>query len=345
MRILLLSNMYPSKEKPYAGIFVKNQFEEIGNQMRKDEQVDIFYMPRRFTGKLGTILKYIRAFFLFIPFIFRKYDLIHLHFFYPLIYLVWIYKKIHPNATAVVTFHGKDITVAVTEKNKKHLKKLAESVDFAIPVGKTLASMVQAKLHLETGMVLPVGVDDRIFRPEENVEKCYDFVWIGSFIHRKGIDLLIQAIRQLDRDDVTFCFCGSGEYIEELQDLAKSYPISIKQNLTQPEISRLLNQARFFVLMSRNEGFPTATIEAMYCGIPVLTSDIPQFLEQVNPGVNGYTTPLGDVAAVAEKLGALKDLSDSEYSKLSKGALKSFRELSLQNVCSQLLNAYRKLAK
>ena len=345
MRVLLISNMYPSKEKPYAGIFVKNQFEEIGSQMSENEQIEIFYMPRKFTGKLGSVLKYIRAFFLFLPFVFKKYDIVHLHFFYPLIYLLWFYKKIHPGAKTVVTFHGKDITVAVTESNKGQLRRLAKSIDFSIPVGQTLAALVQEKLQLETGRILPVGVDNRIFKPEPDKDKIYDFISIGSFIHRKGIDLLIEAIRVLDRKDIRFCFCGSGEYISGLRDLEKTYPITIKQNLTQPEISGLLNESRYFVLMSRNEGFPTATIEAMYCGLPVLTSDIPQFLEQVESGVNGYTTPLGDIKALAGRLEGLKDLPGQEYRTLSEGASESFKELSLQNVCKQLLDIYRNLNK
>lgn len=95
--------------------------------------------------------------------------------------------------------------------------------------------------------------------------------------------------------------------------------------------------------MSRNEGFPTATIEAMYCGIPVITSDIPQFKEQVVEGVNGYIVPLNDSEALKAKFTGLMHISEAEYLKLQQGALNSFKELSLRQVCDELIHIYRKL--
>ena len=81
MKILIISNMYPSREKSFAGIFVKNQYEAIRDIMVNDE-IDIFYMRRRFTSKLGSALKYISAVFGFVKFLFKRYDIIHLHYLY-----------------------------------------------------------------------------------------------------------------------------------------------------------------------------------------------------------------------------------------------------------------------
>jgi glycosyltransferase involved in cell wall biosynthesis len=95
--------------------------------------------------------------------------------------------------------------------------------------------------------------------------------------------------------------------------------------------------------MSRNEGFPTATIEAMYCGVPVITSDIPQFKEQLKQGYNGYLIPLEDYNALAKKLDSLKDISKEDYDVLCEGAINSFKELSLQNVCKKLISIYKQI--
>ncbi len=186
MKILLISNMYPSEEKPYAGIFVKSQFIEIKRLLGPEDSIEIFYMKRQFTSPLGTVFKYLRAFISFTRHLFRRYDIVHLHFFYPLIYLVWIYKKIHPKTKIAVTFHGKDITTLVHDKNKRQLRKIARIIDFTIPVGKTIAAMMKEKLELAIGKILPVGVNNNVFYYDNNQAKEYDFIWIGSFIHRKG---------------------------------------------------------------------------------------------------------------------------------------------------------------
>ena len=336
--------MYPSKQKPYAGIFVKNQYLQIAADVTDGDAVDIFYMEREFTSIVGSIWKYLKSLFRFLPFLFRKYDIIHLHFFYPLIYFVWAYKKIHSSTRVVVTFHGKDITVAVNDKNKLHLREISKVIDYTIPVGETLAKIMVDKLNLPVGCILPVGVNDRVFYKEQGVVKIFDYIFIGSFIQRKGIDTVIKAINKLDGTNLKFCFCGSGNYLEELQELQKKYDIVIKQNQSQNELRTLINQSKFFLLMSRNEGFPTATVEALYCGVPIITSDIPQFKEQVSVGVNGFMVPEGDVVGLTKMLTDLRRIDEETYDALQKGALASFKQISLKSVCEKLIMIYTKLA-
>lgn len=335
--------MYPSKQKAYAGIFVKNQFDELKTMLNQNDILDIYFMRRQFTSRWGSLVKYLKAFVSFIPYFFKKYDIVHLHFFHPLIYLVWSYKKLHPKTKVVVTFHGIDITQKVNKKNQRHFQSIAKVIDHTIPVGKTLALLVQEKLKLKIGSTLPVGVNNNVFYVESNVDKIYDFIFIGSFIHRKGIDTVLDAIKELNNQNASFCFCGSGEYLKDLIELQKDYNITIKQNQTQHQLRRLLNQSRFFLIMSRNEGFPTATIEAMYCGVPVITSDIPQFKEQVQDCYNGYLISLDDYMGLANKMQSLLLIQNNEYLELSNGASNSFKELSLKNVCKELISIYRNL--
>ena len=345
MKILLLTNMYPSKEKPYGGIFVQNQYRAIKKQLGSEDRIQIFYMRRKITRGVGTLWKYLRAGLRFIPHLFHTYEIVHLHFFYPLIYLVYAYKKLHPGVKVVVTFHGSDINYAVNERNSQHLSKIAKCVDFAIPVGSTIAGKVNQKLNLEPGMILPVGVDREVFYPQESTPKTYDFIWVGSFKEVKGIDLMIACIQKLDRKDLKYCFCGSGPYLPQLLELQKQYDIEIRQNVSQKDLGTLLNQSHFFVLLSRNEGFPTATIEAMYCGVPVLTSDIPQFKEQVTEGINGYTVPLENIDATVAKMSELAEIDSEKYRSLQQGALQSLEAFSLEKVCANLIDVYRNVTR
>ena len=344
MKILKVSNMYPSKQKAYAGIFVKNQYEELQKQIQEDDQLEIFYMKRAFTGKVGSLLKYASAFIRFTPYLFKKHDVVHVHYFYPLVLLAWFKKKIWPKTKIVVTFLGRDINSQVNESNQDFYRKISKSVDYSIPVGVTMAQQVEKKLGLNRVSVLACGVDENIFYPEKETPKEFDYVFVGSFIHRKGIDTIIEAIKKLDpADGISFCFCGSGEYLSQLEELAKDYAITIKQNQTQSQIRGLLNKGKFFLLMSRAEGFATATTEAFFCGVPVLLSDIPNFIEQVEEGKNGYNVPLGNADALKTKLEELHQLPDDTYQAMSEAAVKSFRNASLQVVCSEIYKIYEEL--
>jgi glycosyltransferase involved in cell wall biosynthesis len=335
--------MYPSKEKKYSGIFVKNQFEQIKTMMSEGEEIDIFFMRRKITSTIGSITKHFGAFFRFIPFLFKKYDVLHLHSFFPLIFSAWLYKKIHPSTQFVVTFHGLDINQQVNQKNQKVMRFFAKSIDFTIPVGKEVARNVEEKLNLPIGKILPVGVDQHTFYQEKGIEKKYDYLFVGSFFEVKGIDLLYNSLLKLD-PAITFCVVGKGEKYEPLfEALTKKNPnITLKVDLSHNELRSLYNQSKFLVLPSRSEGFPTVTIEAMYCGTPVITSDIPQFKEQVRENENGFCFPLAEPRKLDELLGNLMQISTSEYQRLQQGALTSFKDISLTSVCSQLLEIYRK---
>lgn len=342
MKILFISNMYPSKEKTYAGIFVKNQFEELKTIIDKNDSLEIFYMKRAFTSKTGSVVKYLLAFFRFIPLIFKRYDIIHVHYFYPLILLAWMNKKLHRGTKIVVTFLGRDINTQVHESNQSFYSKIANEIDYSIPVGITMAELVKKKLNLTRIKVLPCGVNSNVFYKEENTTKKFDFIFVGSFIYRKGIDTIIEAIRSMPKDvDLNFCFCGSGNFLEELELLQKEYNITIKQNQTQDQLRHLLNESKFFLLMSRAEGFATATTEAFFCGVPVLTSDIDNFKEQVTEGINGYISPLGDAEKLRENLIKLSAINGDTYNKLVTGALGSFKDASLNNVCKEIYSIYK----
>ncbi|WP_417237346.1 MULTISPECIES: glycosyltransferase family 4 protein [Flavobacteriaceae] len=344
MNILLVTNMYPSKEKAYAGIFVKNQYEELKRIFDKDDAIEIFYMKRQFTSKLGSLIKYLKAFLGFIPYLFKKYDVVHLHFFYPLIYLVWMYKKLHPKTKVVVTFHGSDINEKINSKNERHFKKVSKCIDFAIPVGKELADNVTIKLGLKTGRTLSAGVDNRVFYQEPLKDKIYDYIFVGSFLKIKGVDLLLESISKLPKD-FSFCIVGKGEYYEaEIKRMInEGFNITLKIDQSQNELRSLFNQSRFLVQPSREEGFGLVVAEAMFCGLPVIVSNVGGFKEQVVNGKNGYLFKKEDVIQIKEYLLTLKNVDKSKYIELCENALNDSKELSLQNVCRELYGIYKKL--
>jgi len=342
MKVLVITSMYPSPEKKYSGIFVKNQFEGVRDNLDDNETIEIFFMKRRITGLLGSITKHIWAFFRFIPYLFKKYDVIHLHSFFPLIGSAWLYKLFHRKTKFIVTFHGLDINQQVHRKNQRLMRFFARKIDYTIPVGREVARNVEKKLNLPIGKILPVGVDNATFYQEKNVSKKYDYIFVGSFFEVKGIDILYETLKKLD-PSVRFCVVGKGDAYEPIfKSMAEDKNnISLFVDQSHDALRTLYNKSRFLVLPSRSEGFPTVTIEAMFCGTPVITSDIPQFKEQVQEGKNGFMFPLDQPEKLLELLSNLVSMPTSEYQELVAGALNSFGHIALDKVCESLLTIYR----
>lgn len=342
VKILVVSNMYPSIEKAYSGIFVKNQYEKTKELLHRDK-IDIFFLRRSYTSRIGSVFKYIKTGFKFIPHLFKRYDVVHLHFFFPLILLVWFYKICHPNTKLIVTFHGSDINLLVTDRNKKYFRFFAKKIDFTIPVGQQVSKNIKTKLHLKTGKILPVGINDAIFYHDPQLIKKYDLIFVGSFLKIKGVDILYDIVKQSNKS-IRFCIVGKGlEYEKMFRDLQNQgyQNISLKIDQSQNQLRVLYNQSRFLILPSRSEGFPTVTLEAMYCGTPVLTSDIPQFKEQITAGYNGFMFPIKNISVIIELIEQKLKIPEVDYAKLKLAALESHKQYALTNVCHELIKIYK----
>ena len=338
IKVLYISNMYPSKAKAYAGIFVKKQVDYIQKNYKNQVELSIYTLKRTFTSSIGSILKYIFFFIKFLPYLFKKYDVVHIHYLVPTIILGFIYKLFHPKTLLVVTLHGRDITVQYPN-NKKLFSYTASYIDLIIPVGETLRKMAVCHFPKTEMKILPVGVDDNIFKVKR-VGKEYDFIFVGSLIKRKGIDTLLDALREENKYQFKILIIGSGEFEKELSMLKSQHIITILKNLNQNEIADNLSLSKWLILPSRNEGFPTVTIEAMFCGIPVIGSDIPQIKEQVYPFKNGLLFPVENASELLQIMNKAFEVEVSKYNKYCKNASNSFKELGLSKVCSILISLY-----
>lgn len=350
MKVLLISNMYPSEQKPYAGIFVKNQFEELQERMEASESVSIHYMLRTFTGPIGSMWKYFVTFFKFTPHYFKSYEVIHLHYFYPLIICAWIYKLLHPKTKVICTFHGTDVTTQLSGGlNQKIFYYLSQCIDLGIPVGKMMQDEVNKKLAPIPTTVLCAGVNHHFFYPPKQTiprsDKIFDFTWVGTFEHRKGLDLYVKAIRKLDRKDLKFCFIGSGPLELLLDELKHEFNLTIINDLNQNQIREEFYRSQYQILCSRNEPFGLVVSEAMFCGVPACVTASGGMAEQVQNGVNGFIANEIHVEGIMDMMQRALDLPDDLYSHYSQMAIKNTEIFSLDSVVTKHLKFYRSLAQ
>lgn len=97
----------------------------------------------------------------------------------------------------------------------------------------------------------------------------------GSFIERKGISLLARVLNSLN--DVYSIFIGTGPKPPQCKNILFCGP------LKNEEISLYLNASNAFVLPSLSEGCSNAIVEAMACGLPIISSNLPFNEDILNP--------------------------------------------------------------
>jgi glycosyltransferase involved in cell wall biosynthesis len=134
---------------------------------------------------------------------------------------------------------------------------------------------------------------------------------VGRFSRQKNFPLLIRAFAQLRRSrPARLVILGDGEARPEVEALVRSLGLSGDVDLPGFDLNpfRYMRRASVYVLSSDWEGLPTALIEAMACGAPIVSTDcVGGPREILLDGRFGRIVSRGDAAALAAALAATLD--------------------------------------
>jgi glycosyltransferase involved in cell wall biosynthesis len=138
---------------------------------------------------------------------------------------------------------------------------------------------------------------------------------IGRLEAQKGFDMLLKAFAQSAQQHPgwTLKIIGDGSRREQLQALAAALQIGDRviweRAVKEPE--KELNRSDLFVLSSRYEGLPLVLLEAMACGLPVVSFDCPSGpREVINDGEDGILVPPNEIEALAGSMSRLMSSED-----------------------------------
>lgn len=144
-------------------------------------------------------------------------------------------------------------------------------------------------------LVLPsLFVDADIFHPLPDLEKVYDVAFVGRLAANKGLFTLIDAFAQARTmyPDIRLGILGSGPLRKEIDRQIKLHLLADKVTVidrvdSAEEVARFYNQSKMLVCASTAEGGPRVTVEAMACGIPVISTPVGVMRELIVDGENG----------------------------------------------------------
>ncbi len=156
-------------------------------------------------------------------------------------------------------------------------------------------------------VVPSIYLDHRLVSSTRNAEKKFDLVFAARLAHNKG---LMQAIRTLALlPAATLLVIGDGPVRHRAEMLVRSLGIVSRITFSgwlpaSGEVLSAIASGRLFVMNSRSEGNPRVAIEAMACGVPVLSTKVGIMPDVIVDGINGMFTD-GSSKNIAAKAGAL----------------------------------------
>ena len=241
-------------------------------------------------------------------------------------------------------------------------------------VAATLAELSQLQfLYKANGSkisIVPPGVDTLHFYPIHKDEakeyvgiqpSCNVLLFVGRIEPLKGLDVLFEAIIQMRQNGVfnhtPFCLSVIGGDPEESLEAMSAEMLHLKSlrdqfglqdmvallgRRSQDSLPYHYSAAEVVVVPSHYESFGMVALEAMACGTPVVASDVGGLAYLVKDGQTGFTVPVAEPAALAEKLTLL--LQDQELrQRMGQQAAEYAREYSWEIIVNRLCELYAEL--
>jgi glycosyltransferase involved in cell wall biosynthesis len=242
VRALIVSNMYPTAERPALGPFVRDQVEAL--RRRDDVEIELFAFgpgPRALANAARTLRSRYRG---------QRFDIVHAHF--GLTAWPAVLSRLGP---VVVTLLGNDLLV---RRSYLATRAILPFTALTAAVSRDFSKNLPGAGTKRRVAVLPVGIDVHRFRPIPRAEA--------------------RARLGLDPDGPYLLFPHDPKRplkrYDRAVEAAGDVPLLTLGGVPPDEVPYWINAANAVLVPSATEGFGLAVIEALACGVPALGTPV-----------------------------------------------------------------------
>ena len=159
------------------------------------------------------------------------------------------------------------------------------------------------------------------------------YVYIGHIREEKGVKDILKSAELLS-NDYEFDFYG---HLCDIKENVFNKNCTYRGVVKPENVLNVLSQYDVLILPSywKGEGYAGVIIEALSLGLPVIASNIKNFQEIIDDGINGYLVSVKNPLSIVN---AIKKIKQKNYKMLSKLAYKSFKQFDCECVYTNYLN-------
>ena len=285
--------------------------------------------------------------------IFKKYkpDIINTHLYViPYVILPAFLRKIKVKVHTVHSIASREIS----SKFKRKIIKMAYKYFGFIPIGISdyVKKSIVEEYKLKNSKVECIynGIDTNKFTLIDKYihNNQIIFINVGRMNENKNQILLIEAFKLVKEkiQNSKLYIVGDGELRNKIEE--KIIALDLQSDVVLrgkiEDINNELNQASVFVLSSDFEGLPLSVLEAMSCGLPIVTTDAGGVIDIVKNNYNGFIVEKKNKSELANAM--IKMCNDKEL--LKKMGIKSYefsKKYDIKKVANEYENLYSRLLK
>lgn len=220
--------------------------------------------------------------------------------------------------------------IAQKELNKFLIKIMRLAYKFfkftPVAISETVKESIHEVYHIPLDKIPCIynGIDTlqykcKFIKHEDNI----NIIHVGRFSIQKNHKLLINAFYEALKinSNMKLHLVGDGQLLQDIIDFVEKIGIReyvVFEGLTA-KVEDILNKSDIFILTSDWEGLPLSVLEAMACGLPIVSTKAGGVVDILNEGENCILTEIGDQKALTQailKLAAHRELRE-QFSKKS----------------------------
>lgn len=192
-------------------------------------------------------------------------------------------RRVLPEMPLVTTCHSTDLRQFIQCRNlRTRVLSHCRGIDRILSLSRDQTKQIADLYGIDANRIDIVGggFSAELFRrAEKPVPPPVQLLYAGKLSYSKGVDLLLDCCRRLNRLPIHLHLAGSGTGEEEARclELAKKLgaDITVHGRLAQYQLARLMGTCHLFILPSFFEGLPLVLLEALSSGCRVITTDLP----------------------------------------------------------------------
>ena len=223
--------------------------------------------------------------------------------------------------------------------------------DKLITINKEDFELAKTKFHAKEVHYIPgVGVDLSRFenvqvdrnekRREIGVpEDAVLLFSVGELNENKNHQIIVKALAKLDNPNIHYAIAGVGDKKDYLLNLAKELGVSEQLHLLgyRKDIPELNHCADIFCFPSKREGLGIAAIEAMACGLPIITSNVHGINDYSMNGVTGFKFDPNKVNDCCNAVSLALNCNKEQMAEFNKEYVKKY---SVDKIIGKMKNIY-----